>query len=734
MATQVEVRPSAARPRPADRSTAARATPAARPRLGRGGRVEGLDGVRALAVLAVLVYHLRPQSLPGGFLGVDVFFVVSGFLITTLLLRELTGRGRLDLPRFWLRRARRLLPALVGVVLVTVPLAWAVSSDLLVSIGRQTLGALTFSSNWLEIAAGSSYFTATAPQLFVNFWSLAVEEQFYLLWPLLLVAVVAAGTTPHRRVQLALAAAGVSALLMAVRYTPGEDATRVYYGTDTHLFGLMIGVALAFAWAAPGGSVLGGAGWQRWRHLAGPAAVAGLLGLMLTLEESSAATFRGGILTASLLSAVVVAALLGPTGPFQRLLRLPAVEWVGQRSYGIYLWHWPVIVILTEAIPTAHDSPGHWAVRALALALTLLVAAASFRWLEQPVRRDGFAACLARARAALADRVPARRLLARGAAATAALLVLATAAAISVAPERSQTQVQIEEAQAALDAAQSAAAKPATGDFSMPTGEDITGFGDSIVVTSKDGLEQRFPGIMLDARSIRQWPDGEAAVEARLAEGSVRRAVFLDFGTNAGVNDEALVRRVLDALGEDRMIVVVNLYGGSEWVPAANETLERIVADYPNAIIADWHGAISAQPGLLQADGIHPGIEGAHLYADVVADAFAALSERVTGEPVADDDTGPDASPSPGTAAEDGFTPGAGTGAEDAAATGDDPATGDAPATGGSAAADDAAADGGPSADGSAPTDGSDPATDTAGLGDPGDATTSGAAATGGAG
>ena len=127
----------------------------------------------------------------------------------------------------------------------------------------------------------------------------------------------------------------------------------------------------------------------------------------------------------------------------------------------------------------------------------------------------------------------------------------------------------------------------------MPTGEEITGFGDSIVVTSADGLEARFPGIMLDARSIRQWPDGERAVQARLAEGTVRRAVFLDFGTNAGVRDEALVRRVLDSLG-DRLVVVVNLYGGSHWIPEANATLARIVADYPNAVVADWHGAISA--------------------------------------------------------------------------------------------------------------------------------------------
>ncbi|KAE8763152.1 acyltransferase family protein [Georgenia thermotolerans] len=638
------------------------------------GRIEGLDGLRALAVTAVLVYHLRPASLPGGFLGVDVFFVVSGFLITTLLLRELRARGRLDLPRFWVRRVRRLVPALVAVVLVTIPLAWLADTDLLVGIGRQTLGALTFSTNWVEVAAGTSYFTATAPQLFVNFWSLAVEEQFYLLWPLLLAAVVAASSSARHRALAALAAAVVSAVLMAVLYVPGEDATRVYYGTDTHLFGLMIGAALAFAWAAPGGGPLAAPAWRRRRGLVAAGALVGLLLLMLTLRQASPLTFRGGILLGSVLSAALVAALLGPPTRFQRLMRLRPLEWLGRRSYSVYLWHWPVILIADAVVPTAYDSAAHWVLRAAAVGVTLGAAALSFRLVEEPVRRLGFRACVRRARALLVSRVPARRALARAVTGAGALAVVASLAAIAVAPERSRTHDRITAGQEAVDASADRAevVAPAPADYSMPTGEEITGFGDSIVVTSADGLEARFPGVMLDARSIRQWPDGERAVRTRLAEGTVRRAVFLDFGTNAGVRDEALVRRVLDSLG-DRLIVVVNLYGGSHWVPDANATLERIVADYPNAVVADWHAAISEQPELLQADGIHPGIEGAHLYADVVARAFAALSERLTGMPV-----DPDA---PAAADEPGADPAGSPAADEPAAGAAEPSAAATPAT-----------------------------------------------------
>ncbi|MFH5822162.1 acyltransferase family protein [Georgenia sp. AZ-5] len=357
---------------------------------------------------------------------------------------------------------------------------------------------------------------------------------------------------------------------------------------------------------------------------------------MLTLRQSHAFTFRGGILLGSMLAAVLVAALLGPAGYYQRLLRLRPLAWLGERSYAVYLWHWPVILVLDELLPTAHDSAAHWAVRALAVTVTLALAAASYRLLEQPVRRHGFRGAGRRARRALTSRVPARRVVAGGLAALTGAATVVTVAAIAVAPERSQTQARIEAAQGAVDASavDARAVDVTKGDFSVPTGKEITGFGDSIVVTSADGLEARFPGIMLDARSVRRWTDGEAAVRSRLAEGTVRRAVFLDFGTNAGVSDEALVRRVLDALGPDRMIVVVNLYGASEWIPTANETLANIVSSYSNAIIADWHGAISARPELLQADGVHPGLEGAHLYADVVARAFAELSERLTGVPV----------------------------------------------------------------------------------------------------
>ena len=207
-------------------------------------RFRGLDGLRALAVLLVMAFHLLPGPVPGGYLGVDVFFVISGFLITGLLLRERDATGRIHLGSFWGRRARRLLPALALLLLVCCAAALALGGDRLLDLGRQVLGAATFSSNWLSIGAGSSYFAESAPELFRNLWSLAVEEQFYLFWPF---AVLLIALIPRRslRFWLLVTLAVASALAMALLYSPSVDPTRVYYGTDTHSFGLALGAALA---------------------------------------------------------------------------------------------------------------------------------------------------------------------------------------------------------------------------------------------------------------------------------------------------------------------------------------------------------------------------------------------------------------------------------------------------------------------------------------------------------
>lgn len=673
-------------PPPAQHPSSASVSPSRRPPRRRGpydvhprpGHIPGLDGIRALAIIGVLIYHFTPTALPGGFLGVDVFFVLSGFLITTLLLRDVADHGRIRLGDFWLRRARRLLPALVVVVVVSIGTARLVGGDLLVAIGRQALGALTFSTNWLEINAGASYFHHTSPQLFVNFWSLAVEEQFYLLWPLLLGVLLAVTSTTRQRLIFALGVTAASALAMALLYTPGEDATRVYYGTDTHVFALMLGVALAFAWASRQRAWLRTTAWQRWRGLAVTAALVVLVALMRTLSDASAWTFRGGILLACLATVVLIAGLLESPGPWRRVMQVAPLVWLGRRSYGIYLWHWPVVTIMAAVFPFADGTPRGALVLLAALAITFAVAETSYRLIEMPVRRQGFRTSVRRALTWIAtpwqdSKVP------RLVAGLSIAAVLMAAVGAVTAPDRSRTEQAIIDAESSLNDPPAAPAEEAEQDGSeapgpapevpggtpedsgnsepdntpdppdgaepggasavvdtsgwsqdedgllVPDGDQITAIGDSLVVTSADGLKYRFEGMNFLAQSNRQWKDAGAVVQQGLDDGLIRDQVVLHFGTNAGVDEQAL-RTVLDALGEDRAIVLMNLYSRSTFVPGSNQTLAQVAADYPNVVLGDWNAAATAEPQTLQSDRIHPDIAGMHVYARVVAESFDVLA------------------------------------------------------------------------------------------------------------
>ncbi|KRB48229.1 acyltransferase family protein [Terrabacter sp. Root181] len=636
--------------------TATGATPrSGRARSGHAARIEGLDGLRALAIVGVLVYHLNASWLPGGFLGVDVFFVVSGFLITTLLVREHHRTGSIALSQFWVRRARRLLPALVLCVVTSVLIARAVSQDLLVDIGRQIVGALTFSTNWTEITAGTSYFDQTAPQLFMNFWSLAVEEQFYLLWPLVTLALLTVSS--RVRVGVAVAVGLGSSLLMALLFTPGTDATRVYYGTDTHVMGLMAGAALAFAWASPRLALwVAPSRWGRLGSYAVPLALVVLLAEMAFLDEESTLTFRGGIVLASLATAVLVMGVIerrpdGVTG-VQRAMRHPVAGWVGARSYSIYLWHWPVILLVALDNPSAPGTTSHLLTRTWCVLVTLALADLSFRFVETPFRSLGFRGVATSLRGRVSGLTRRTKQVVGAAVAT---LAVVTAIIVLTAPDQSETARMLAANEAAADAmathspvataatqgtpaagsgttaSGTGAAAATNASFTMPAGPDIDAYGDSIMVGSLQALRYYFPGIRIDAKSNRRWSDGLAEVSAR-GDGN-RRAVILAFGTNAGV-DEDRVKQVLDVLGPDRMVVLVNIMGPFARVDTDNATLELVVRGRANVVVADWADAIRAHPEQVQSDRIHPTIKGAHLFSKTVRQAMADLSQRNTGKPV----------------------------------------------------------------------------------------------------
>lgn len=602
-------------------------------------------------MLAVIVFHLHPAWLPGGFLGVDVFFVLSGFLITTLLVREVRWNGKVDLPRFWTRRARRLLPALALCVVVSTLLARLIEGDLLVGIGRQTLGAATFSTNWLEIAVGSDYFHATTPQLFMNLWSLAVEEQFYLIWPIAALVLLRSVRSTRVRAGIPLGIGVASALLMATLLVPSA-ATRVYYGTDTHLIGLMLGASLAFAYAAPHRAWTASPRWTRLRWpVTGWAAVV-LLTLLVVSDEASPWTFRLGIPVASLATAVLILSVASTPSMARTALEMAPLRWVGERSYGIYLWHWPVILLVGQLWPVEPGGAGFVASRLLCVALTLGVAEVSYRFLETPIRRHGFRGTAARVRHWW-DGLGVRSV--RVVSVAVAVVLVGYAVTLATAPKATSTEIALRAhggtaATAATAAGPGASAAkvqqvsqvkpvappvtpPVTAEekaavFAMPTGGEIDAFGDSILVGSIPAMRYYFDGIRMDARSNRHWSDGLAAVTARGS--GTRRAVVLNFGTNAGV-DQATLEQILTTLGPRRMVVLVTEHGRFSRIDTDNAVLQQVAAAHPNVAIADWHGALEGSTGQLQPDGIHPSQKGQHLYAKTIRAAFASLTTKHTG-------------------------------------------------------------------------------------------------------
>ena len=358
----------------------------------------GLDGLRALAVLAVVAYHEQVGWAPGGLLGVGVFFTLSGYLITDLLLGQWSEHRRLNLRDFWLRRARRLLPAVF--VMLAVVTAWVTIADRarLAGLRGAVAAAATYSSNWFLIGSSGSYFARFAPPgPLDHLWSLAVEEQFYLIWPWLLLLGLAClrlrrpGTAAALALPV-LALAAASAVAMAVLYQPGMDPTRVYEGTDTRAFGLLIGAALAMIWsssrqaksAASARILLDGAG------LVGLAVIA----LMIwRVGQYSPFAYRGGLVVLSLATAAVLAAVALPGSLVGSMLGWGPLRWIGVRSYGIYLWHFPVIV-LTSPANSGEDLPR----AGLQVAASIALAAASWRFIEEPVRHGALGRGWARLR------------------------------------------------------------------------------------------------------------------------------------------------------------------------------------------------------------------------------------------------------------------------------------------------------------------------------------------------
>jgi peptidoglycan/LPS O-acetylase OafA/YrhL len=581
----------------------------------------GLDALRALAVTAVFAYHAIPRDAPGGFIGVDIFFVLSGYLITSLLLREFESRGAISLRGFWLRRARRLFPAVWLLIAVCLIISAVFIPDSLAATRRDALASLLYVQNWNLIAESQSYFGAIGrPPLLQHLWTLSIEEQFYLVWPLILLAVL-----PRLRLRglLAVSLTGAlgSTLLMWALYAPDKDPSRVYFGTATRAAPLLLGAALAVVW--PAGRLHGRIDRSAALVLdaVGALALLALLVVIATVHDYDPALYRGGLTVIALVTAVLIAVMVHPGARLGRWSDQRPLRWLGARSYGIYLWHWPVIVMTRPHIDVSF---GGWPLVILQALVTLALAAASYRFLEQPIRRNGFGW--------VRDRVRLQRpggLAVTGFATLVVVVLLAWSAALagprtSLAAHRRATAAALQ-APKKIDAGRPAQqqthhAKHHRKQQAVSAGSGgVLAIGDSVMLSASDALHQRLGSrVRVDADVGRQISAVADRLDAYRAAGALPPHVVVQVGDNGPVWYADLMR-LKQALAGVPDVVFVTVRLTRNWQDEANTAVRQFVHRWPQAHIADWYAA--SNPSMLW-DGTHPDEQGRELYARVVANAL----------------------------------------------------------------------------------------------------------------
>ena len=621
----------------------------ARPKGSVKSRIPGLDGIRALAVVGVLLYHGDMSWMSGGFLGVDVFFVLSGFLVTLLLLGEYERSDGVELRGFWIRRIRRLVPAQLALVVVVVAVTAIFYREDLLALRGQVIAALTATMNWYLLSTDGSYFAAFGrPPVLRHLWSLAIEMQFYVFWPVCFLALMRRWKDDLARVALViLAVAFASAILMAVLFQPGGDPSAAYYNTFSRLTALLLGATLALFWrpnALARGRVKGNA---RLLDLIGLLSVVLIVVFFFTAHDTSAVMYRGGFAVLALGATGLVAAASHPStvigGRFA--LGSSALVAIGLRSYGVYLWHWPVFAVTRPGVDIPW-SPGPTFV--LRIVITAVLTEACYQWIERPwhERRVSLRTLFPWRERRSAIPRPALY-----AGALAAVALIGCSAALATAPKiQTDTEKAVAEGQLAVSKGNQdvgsfkdptttapSTTAPATTSSTIagpgptaptttaptttvvPTGPlpRVTGVGDSVMLGAASGLYSRFPDLMfVDAKVSRQASTGPGIIQALKGTRGLGDVVVVHLGTNGTFSEEDV--RAAAAAAAPTKVVFLTVHVDRPWETEVNDTLRRVVPTIPNARLADWHGAAESHPEWFVKDGVHMSTAGIAAYGDLV--------------------------------------------------------------------------------------------------------------------
>ncbi|MCB8816730.1 acyltransferase family protein [Desulfosporosinus shakirovi] len=594
------------------------------------GYMPGLDGLRALAVFAVIAYHLKLTWVPGGLLGVSLFFVLSGYLITNILLKQWEQSGGIDLKDFWLRRARRLLPAFF--VMLAVVMFWVMlcAPERLAVLKQEALAGVFYTSNWYLIFHQVSYFESFGPPSPLgHLWSLAVEEQFYLFWPLLLVMGLRCFRQRKWIIGGTIAVALTSAAAMALIYIPGHDPSRVYYGTDTRAFALLVGAVPAMVWPS----------WKMNPDLSAKKRMAldlaGSLGLLVVLlmigktNQYQTSLYQGGLLLYSVAAAGLVTVLAHPASYLGRLFGWGPLRWLGECSYGIYLWHYPVIVLTN---PVVNGEGLNYSRSLWQIAISIILAALSRYLIEEPIRY-GRRKQVRRRRSdlqwwhrplALSTKISLSILLMF-------LILFVTLNGGMQISEKALAKSHVTQKQAQVaDKDEIVGMGPkATDRKNDINGDDITIIGDSLMINLEPVLHNRLPGIVIDAQLGRQMYQAPDLISRLQKEGKLGKIVIIELGSNGSFTEKQL-KETLDSLQRTEEILLVNTRVPKPWETEVNETLTKVAESYPNTKLIDWHLISSGHEDYFYPDGVHLTQSGMKAYGEVLIEAL--ISNQNDGE------------------------------------------------------------------------------------------------------
>ncbi len=576
-----------------------------------------IDGLRALAVAAVLLYHLGVNWIPGGFLGVDLFFVISGYVITRLIIDTINERSALDLRRFYAGRIRRLLPALIFMILgsVTIIAFWA--PEAMPRFLSDIPYVLTGTNNWRLVFLHQDYFQSIGrPPFLQHTWSLAVESQFYLIWPLVLLGIVKKfGKANITKVALTIAAiSGTALFLFSLRMDSANQrqTSHIYFGTDTHSLGLFLGAALAVSWVPQNLSSKISQRAQDFVDGIGVVGLLGLLGTFLFIQESNATLYRLAFPLAGIFGCAILTSIVHPASRFAPLLSARWLIWIGERSYGIYLWHW---VIFQVTRPTVDLAGSVLALNCARVLLVLALAEISLRWIELPVRQGRIENWLRGMKYRTAKVRTQQRL--GSAFVLVTIILLFTAVSIygnNRALPRSRGDAKYQTANSSTDNPNSEPSASA----SKIRGLWVTG--DSVILGIHSKLEAHDHIGLINARVGRQIQELTEVVRADRSQ-MVGTTVILDLGNNNHLTESSVIE-LFELLKNQPKIILVNTAVPRSWRADNDRIIAKVAKKYPQTTLIDWNEISQGHPEFFAPDGVHLSDLGGDVYVSAILDAL----------------------------------------------------------------------------------------------------------------